>query len=70
VWEEHLADDPLDAAAGRHMRGRLLSVGLSVAPRQMMTDLLGEAAVLPCADGGLFPDTRQLLAELGTQPLT
>lgn len=67
VWEVHLAGDPLDATAGRHLRDRLLSVGLSVAPRQMMTDLLGEAAVLPCAEGGAFPDSRQLLAEIGTQ---
>lgn len=64
VWETQLAGDPFDAAAGRHLREQLLSAGLSVAPRQMMTDLLGEPAVVACAEG-FYPDSRHLLAEIG-----
>lgn len=65
IWETHLAGDPFDAAAGRHLREGLLSVGLSVAPQQMMTDLLGGPAVVPCAEAGFFPDSRHLLSEIG-----
>ena len=65
VWQQHLADDPFDAAAGKHLRERLLAVGLSVAPQQMITDLLGDGAVISCAEGGFYPDARDLLAEIG-----
>lgn len=65
VWETHLAGDPFHAAAGQHLREKLLSVGLSVAPQQMVTDLLGDPAVIPCAEAGFYPDSRHLLAEIG-----
>ncbi len=64
AWREHLADDPFDAAAGAHLRARLLAVGLSVPPHDMVTGLLGPAAVRPAA-GGLVPCTEHLLMELG-----
>lgn len=60
-----MAEDPFDAAAGRHLRRNLLAVGLSVEPRRMIGNLLGETAVVACAGGGFCPVPAELLAEIG-----
>lgn len=65
IWRQHLADDPFDAEAGAYVRRNLLEVGQSIPPRQMVSNLLGDAAVKSCAGGGFCPDSAELLAEIG-----